>query len=42
MDKVRLIETVRKYPCIWAVSNKSYRDAKDRENAWKQVAVEVL
>ena len=39
MDEEKIIKTVRKYPCIWEVSNKSYRDAKARENAWKQVVL---
>ena len=38
----KLIEAVRKYPCIWDMSSKSYKDSKAKENAWTQVSNEVL
>ena len=34
----QLIEAVRDYQCVWQVSSKSYRDARARENAWKEIA----
>ena len=41
MNEERLIEEVRKFPCLWDVSTKAYRDIKAKENAWKVVANEV-
>ena len=38
MDEEKLIESVRTFPCLWEVSNRSYKDLKARENAWKEVA----
>ena len=37
MDE-KLVEAVHTFPCLWQVSAKSYKDARARENAWKQVA----
>ena len=36
-----LIEAVRRYPCIWKVNSKAYKDARARENAWKKVSMEI-
>ena len=41
MDEEKLIEAVRTYPCIWHVSSKSYKDIIAKENAWKEVALQV-
>ena len=41
MDEEQLIEAVRCYPCLWQVSSKSYRDLIAKENAWKEVALQV-
>ena len=41
MNEERLIEEVRKFPCLWDVSTKAYRDIKAKANAWKVVANEV-
>ena len=41
MDGERLIEAVRSFPCLWNVSSKGYKDLRARENAWKEVTVEV-
>ena len=35
MNEKNLIEEVRKYPCIWEVSKKSYRDAKSQKERLK-------
>jgi hypothetical protein len=41
-DKIeQLIEAVRGFPCLWQVSNKSYKDQRARENAWEKVAEET-
>ena len=41
MDKERLVEEVRKFPCLWNVSVKAYRYIKAKENGWKTVSNEV-
>ena len=41
MDEEKLIEAVRTNPCIWHVSSKSYKDIIAKENAWKEVALQV-
>ena len=41
MDEEKLIEAVRCFPSLWKVSSKSYKDAKAKENAWKEVAIRV-
>ena len=38
MDEEKLIESVRKFPCLWNASYKAYKDQRARENAWKEVA----
>ena len=38
MADEKLIEDVCCFPCLWQVSSKSYKDARARENAWKEVA----
>ena len=40
-DDEKIIEAVRGYPCLWQVSCTSYKDARARENAWKDVASKV-
>ena len=35
------IEAVHCFPCLWQVSSKSYKDARTRENAWKEVASHI-
>ena len=37
----KLIEGVRKFPCLWDVASKSFKDIKAKENSWKAVAEEV-
>ena len=37
----KLIEAVRSFPCLWQTTLKGYRDIKARENAWKEVALQV-
>ena len=37
----KLIKAVHYFPCLWQVSSKSYKDARARENAWKEVANQV-
>ena len=41
MPDKKLIEAVHYFPCLWQVSSKSYKDARARENAWKEVANQV-
>ena len=37
----KLIEAVRNFTSLWDVSSKSYKDARCKENAWKEVSEEV-
>jgi hypothetical protein len=37
-DVEQLIEAVRRFPCLWQVNLKSYKDQRARENAWKKIA----
>ena len=39
MGEERLVEEVKKFPCLWNVSVKAYRDIKAKENAWNEVNV---
>ena len=41
MDDEKLIEAIRGFPCLWQVSIKAYKDARAKENAWKEVAAQV-
>ena len=41
MDDEKLIEAVRQFECLCKVGSKSYRDARAKENAWKEVAGKV-
>ena len=41
MDEEKLIEAVRSCPCLWQVTSKGYKDIIAKENAWKEVAVQV-
>ena len=41
MGEEQLIEAVRKKICLWHVSSLSYKDLRAKENAWKEVALEV-
>ena len=38
MEDEKLIEAVREFPCLWRVSSRAYKDARAKENAWKEVA----
>ena len=40
-DEEKLVEAVRCYPCLWQVSSREYKDARAKENAWKEVASQV-
>ena len=42
MDDEKIIEAVRSFPCLWQVTNKSYKDSKARENAWKVVGDQII
>ena len=37
----KLIEVVKRYPCLWETHSKSFRDLVAKENAWKVVSSEV-
>ncbi len=41
IDKRKLIEAIEGFPCLWALKDKDYKDAKAREEAWKEVASQV-
>ena len=38
---VILIETVRKYPSVWNMALKEYKDTTVKENAWTSISKEV-
>ena len=38
MEDEKLIEAVIEFPCLWRVSSHAYKDARAKENAWKEVA----
>lgn len=38
----QLIECVRELPCDWKTRLKSYKDQTAKENAWKEVAKQVI
>jgi len=42
VNKESLIESVRKFPCLYDTRRKDYKDDGIRENAWKLVVCEVL
>eukprot|EP00795_Rhopilema_esculentum_P010066 gene10066-18713_t len=42
VNKELLIESVRKYPCLYDTSRKDYKDDSIRENAWKIVCIDAL
>ena len=37
MDEEQLVEAVRANPCLWKLTDRSYKDLRARENAWKEV-----
>lgn len=37
----KLIEVVKRFPCLWETHSKSFRDLAAKENAWKVVSAEV-
>ena len=37
----RLIESIQRFPCLWEIHSKSFRDLVAKENAWKVVSTEV-
>ena len=41
MEVEKLIEAVRCFPCLWDVTKTSYKDARAKENAWKEVVIQV-
>ena len=42
VNKELLIESVRKYPCLYDTSRKDYKDDSNRENALKMVCIDAL
>ena len=42
INKDRLIESVRRFPCLYDTRRRDYKDDSIRENAWKMVVCEVL
>ncbi|XP_062512382.1 transcription factor Adf-1-like [Corticium candelabrum] len=37
----KLIESVRKYGCLWQVKSREYKDLRLKENSWKEVSEET-
>ena len=42
INKEQLIESVRKYPCLYDTARSDYKDDGIRENAWRLICEEVL
>ena len=42
MDLEKLVEAVREYRCLWDVSKAAYKDRRKKENAWKEVATNII
>lgn len=40
-DIEKLIESVKKYPCIWDVRLHSYKCNTTKDNAWRQIMREI-
>lgn len=40
VNEEQIIESVRKFPCLFAISSPEYHDMLAKENAWKAVAEE--
>lgn len=38
-DKARLIDEVRKYPAIWNIKSKGYRDSQQSANSWAAISL---
>lgn len=36
----QLIESVRKYPCLWKVDTEDYKNNEIKEAAWRKVVAE--
>ena len=41
MSLERLIEEVRKYPCLWNKSKEEYRNQDMRDNVWEKISGEL-
>ena len=41
MDEEAFVEAMRSYPCLWQTSCKKYKDLRVKDNAWKEVALQV-
>ena len=41
MDEEALVEAVHLYPYLLQMSCKKYKDLRAKENAWKEVALQV-
>jgi len=39
MSLEKLIEEVRKYPCLWNKSKEEYHNQNIRDNAWESIAI---
>lgn len=37
----KLIEVVKRFPCLWETHSKAFRDLVAKDNAWKVVSSEV-
>ena len=42
MDLEKLVEAVREYRCLWDVSKAAYKDRRKKENAWLEVATNII
>ena len=42
MDREKLVECVRCYPCLWQASSKGYRYVRIKDNACREVSVQTL
>ena len=42
VNKESLLESLRKFPCLYDTRRQDYKDDSIRENAWKMVVFEVV
>ena len=38
MEDEKLIKAVRSFPCLWNVNGQAHKDARAKENAWREVS----
>lgn len=41
MEKEKLIEEVRQYPCLYDLSDSKYSDNSKKDEAWRQISANL-